>query len=123
MPVFFKRRGYKNVTPEPTSIPVTITGTGNATYCYATINNTKYSAAASGIEVMPGDNITFGVYGYSTTHYGQLSIDGTKKLKVTSKSTQTYVWTVPDGVTEISIAFTYMGSGTRRYGRITVTTS
>lgn len=119
MSVFFTRRG-----PVPArSAAVTITGTGNATYCYATINGVKYSAAASEIEVLPGDIVTFGVYGYSSTYYGEVNIDGTQALKVTARTTQTYEWTVPKGITTISISFSYTSTSTRRNGRITVTTS
>lgn len=106
-----------------TPIPVTITGSGNATYCYATIGGTKYSATASNIEVLPGDIITFGVYGYSATYYGEVAIDGTQMLKVTTRATTTYEWTVPEGVTEITIAMTYTSTSSRRNGRITVTTT
>lgn len=102
---------------------VTITGTGNATYCYATINGTKYNSATSNIEVMPGDVITFGVYGRSSTYYGRVTIDGTQTINVTNQQTQTYSWTVPDGVKTISISMTYTSTSTRRNGRITVTTT
>lgn len=102
---------------------VTITGTGNATYCYATINGTKYSSAASNIEVMPGDVITFGVYGRSSSYYGRVTIDGAQVLNVTNQTTQTYNWTVPDGVKTISIAMSYTSSSSQRNGRITVTTT
>ena len=119
MSVLFTRRGAPPTYPAI----VTITGTGNATYCYATINGTKHSAAASNLEVLPGDVITFGVYGYSSTYYGRVTIDGTQALDVTNKTTQTYEWTVPDGVVAISIAFTYTSSTYSRNGRIAVTTS
>lgn len=105
---------------------VTITGSGNATYCYATINGTKYSGAASNIEVMPGDVITFGVYGYSSTYYGEVAVGqpiASPVLTVTNRTTQTYNWTVPDGVKTISIAMTYTSSTNQRNGRIVVTTS
>lgn len=101
---------------------VTITGTGNAENCYATISGTKYSGSASGIEVLPGDVITFGVVGFSSTTYGRVTIDGTQVLNVTDKSTQTYNWTVPNGAKTINIALEY-GSGATKYGRIVVTTS
>lgn len=114
---------YENGGEVISPAAVTITGTGNATYCYATINGTKYSGAASNIEVMPGDVITFGVYGRSSTYYGRVTIDGTQVLNVTNQTTQTYNWTVPDGVKTISIAMAYTSTSSQRNGRITVTTN
>lgn len=118
MSIFFTKR-YAEVT----TTSVTITGTGNEKYCYATVKDTKYSAAASNIEITPGDTITFGVYGRSSTYYGEVTIDGTQVLNVTDRTTQTYNWTVPDGVKNISIAMTYTRTLTRRNGRIVVTTT
>lgn len=119
--VMFQNGGEYIAPAKPAA--VTITGTGNATYCYATINGTKYNSATSNIEVMPGDVITFGVNGRSSTYYGRITIDGTQALNVTNNTTQTYNWTVPDGVRTISIAMEYNSSTYQRYGRITVTTS
>lgn len=119
MSVFFTRRGE----PHSKAALVTITGTGSATYCYVTINGTKYSSATSNLEVFAGDVITFGVYGYSSTYYGQVQIDGTQSLKVTNRTIQTYSWTVPKKISAISIALSYTSTSTRRNGRITVTTS
>ena len=114
--IMFKRRPLVE-TVKP--VAVTITGTGNATYCCATINGTNYSAATSGIEVMPGDTITFAVRGANSALPGVVSIDGTKVLTATTTLTKTYAWTVPNGVTAISIALAY----SEPRGTITVTTS
>ena len=115
MSVFFRRRGDD---PPVTTIAVTITGTGSSNYCYAIINGTKqYSAGTH--EVKAGDKITFGVYGNSSSSYGSVTIDGTRALKVTDKTTKTHNWTVPVGVKTIKIAMTYRRNG---YGRITVAT-
>ena len=100
----------------------TITGGGNATYCYATINGKKYSADQLEVAVNAGDEIIFGVYGYSATYYGELVIDGVQVLKVTDKTTTTYSWTVPSGVTFIIIDKVYTATSSKRNGRITVTT-
>ena len=54
---------------------------------------------------------------------GEVIIDGTQVVKVIDRTTQTYNWTVPDGVRTISIAVTYMGSLSQRNGRIVVTTT
>ena len=104
-----------------TPVSVTITGSGNETKCYATINGTKqYSAGTH--EVYAGDTITFGVYGSSGGIYsGSVTIDGTQELKVTNGSTQTYDWTVPNGISTIEIAMEY--SPGYQKGTIIVTTA
>ena len=114
MSVFFRRRGE----PPATTIAVTITGAGNASYCYAIINGTKqYSAGTH--EVNAGDTITFGVYGKSSSTYGFVKIDGTQVLKVTSSSTETYDWIVPSGISTIEISMSVRSS----IGAIAVTTA
>ena len=104
-----------------TTISVTLTGTGNRDNCYATIGGTKRYGAGT-YEVEPGDAITFGVYGYSATYYGEVRIDGTQVLSSTARSTKTYDWTVPGGKKKINISMTYTSTSSRRNGRITVTT-
>ena len=118
MSVFFRRRGE----PPATTIAVTITGKGNASYCYAKINGTKqYSAGTH--EVNAGDTITFGVYGNVRDH-GYVEIDGTQVLKATGSATKTYNWTVPDGISTVEIAMNYRSVGSQPiFGRITVTTA
>ena len=113
----------KQIVMPVLSIAVTITGTGNADYCYATINGTKqYSAGTH--EVNTGDTITFGVYGRNDTDYGSVTIDGTEVLRVTGKTTQTYDWTVPGGISTVEIAMVYdTKAGRPNYGAITVTTA
>ena len=106
----------------PTPVSVTITGTGNTTYCYAAIGGTNRYGAGT-YEVMPGDKITFGVYGRSSSYYGRVTIDGQQVLNVTNQSTQTYEWTVPDDISAISMQMTYTSSSYSRNGRIVVTTT
>ena len=99
-----------------TPITVTITGSGNSSYCYATINGTEqYSAGTH--EVYAGDTITFGVGG---NVYGSLTIDGTEVTKVTG-GLKTYDWTVPSGISTIEIAMAY--NTIVQSGKITVTTA
>ena len=99
-------------------VAVTITGTGAANYCYATINGTKqYSAGTH--EVNAGDTITFGVAG-SINEFGWVEIDGTEELLATDFALKTYDWIVPSGISTIEIAMTYRSF---TYGRITVTTA
>lgn len=114
MSVFFRRRGE----PPATSVAVTITGAGNASDCYATINGTKQYEAGTH-EVNAGDTITFGVRGISSRNPGTVTIDGTEVLKVTDGSTQTYEWTVPSGISTIEISMSVKSS----VGAITVTTA
>ena len=105
--------------PPATTIAVTITGTGQSTRCYAIINGTKQYKAGT-YEVNAGDTITFGVYGKSYSTYGFVKIDGTQVLKVKNGTTQTYDWTVPNGISTIKIAMEY--SSNPSHGTITVTT-
>lgn len=84
-------------------ITVTITGSGNRSKCYATINGTnQYNAGTH--EVNAGDTITFGVYGQSEKNYSSVTIDGTQVLKVTNGSVQTYDWKVPSSISAIEIS-------------------
>ena len=105
------------------SVAVTITGKGKANYCYATINGTEqYSAGTH--EVYAGDTITFGVYSAGTQNSGWVVIDGTEVLRAGATTTETYDWTVPNGISTIEIAMLYSTMGGRpTYGRITVTTA
>ena len=115
--VHFKRRPLVSAI-EP--VAVTITGTGHATYAYATINGTTYTAATSDIEVLPGDVITLSVYSLSS-NAGTITIDGTVVASVSNTTTNraTYEWTVPEGITSIEIALRKASV----IGYITVTTS
>lgn len=107
--------------PPATTVTVTITGSGDSQRCYATINGTKQYGAGTH-EVNTGDTITFGVYGINSMFYGWVKIDGTEVLKVTDASTQTYDWTVPNGVSTVEIEM-QVGQRPRNSGMITVTTA
>lgn len=105
-----------------TPIAVTITGTGDSKYCYATINGTKQYTAGTR-EVNAGDTITFGVFG-NRNYSGLVEIDGKRVLRVISGSTETYDWIVPDGISTVEIAMNYRSAGSRpSHGAIDVTTS
>lgn len=103
-------------------VEVTITGTGDTPGCYATINQTTYTSEITGIEVMPGDVIIFGIGGI-LTQPGTLEIDGDVVLSVGDSqygTYETYEWVVPDRITSVSIKLfsdPYFGTGS-----ITVTT-
>lgn len=109
----------------PSPIPVTITGTGSSSNCYATINGTMYSSAASGIEVLPGDVIHFYTARSASSETIKITIDGTV-VKQSSGNTNSisYTWTVPEACKSINIDFSQGGSGGMRvYYNITVTTT
>lgn len=95
------KNGMEIENTGPKAIPVTITGAGSALYCYATINDTKYSDAASNIEVMSGDVITFGVYGNSS--WAGTVIINNETVFSTYNGAKTYNWTIPDGIYSIRI--------------------
>ena len=84
-------------------IPVTITGAGSFTYCYATINGKVYYQPATGIEVMPGDIITLSV---TTNSY--ITIDGVSAGFFILGGN--YDWAVPKRIKEIKINFSHSSS-------------
>lgn len=106
----------------PSSVEVTITGTGDKDDCYATINGTSYTSAATGIEVMPRDVIIFGMGG-SQMNQGVVRIDGNVVFSVGNSeyiTHDTYNWVVPDRIASVSIDL-YTEPGYAG-GSITVTT-
>lgn len=105
---------------DPTIIALTITGTGDSSRGYVTIGGNKYYSATSNIEVIAGDTITFGVYGYSDFYSGKVTIDGSTVITAASDGTKTYAWTVPQGISAVTVAFTKGGMNSYT---ITVTTS
>lgn len=111
------------ILPPQQPVTVTLTGSGNTTYCYALYNSTKYYSNGNTFQVMPGDTITFYVYGRSSSYQGWVKIDGTTVLTVTNQSTQSYAWTVPTGKHSITIAMSYTSTSSQRRGQITVTTA
>lgn len=119
MAVFPSRQIVMPVAPP--KVVVTITGIGNKDYCYATIGGTKCYGSGT-YELEAGDTITFGVYGRSSAFPGHVTIDGTEVLRVTTQGTETYTWTVPNGISTVEIAMTVMQSP-RNSGNITVTTA
>ena len=104
-------------------VEVTITGTGDESYCYATINGTQYTSATTGIKVMSGDVITFGISG-TLTKPGALEIDGDVVLSVGDSpygTYKTYEWVVPDRIASVSINLS--ANVYSWCGNITVTTA
>lgn len=101
------------------TVTLTLSGTGNANYCYVSIGGTKYKSAQT-ITVNKGTTVTFGVYGYSSTYYGEVKVGSAQVLKVTDRTTKTYNWTANSNA---AISMTYTSSSSRRNGRISVTTS
>lgn len=99
-------------------IAVTITGNGAQGQVYATIAGTQYYNATSGLEVMDGDVIVLaaaGGFGGNNT----IVINGNTVASSSSVSKATYNWTVPSGISAITIVL----SGRTVNGSVTVTTS
>lgn len=102
------------------AILVTITGSGTSTDANVTINGVKYYTAQNNIEVKAGDVLDFRYV--SGTTAGYLSIDGTQVIS--GRGTTNYYWTVPTGITAITInLYFYDATYGRHYTQITVTTS
>lgn len=100
-------------------VQVTITGTGDAAYCYVIINNMTITSAASGIGVLSGDVISFAV-GSRWAAPGLLTIDGVKtEGSHSSEALEQIDWVVPFGISNVAIALD-VGNG---FADITVTTS
>ena len=119
--------GY-DISIGPGAIPVTITGSGAATYCQVVINGQTYTSAASGIEVSAGDVITFRVYSAQKSTPGKVTINGEVVASVTGTvdgNGITHEWTVPKGCASISIQL-YIAKGSlnrKLYTTATVTTT
>lgn len=94
---------------------VNISGTGAANYCYAQVNGTKYTSAASNI-TLTSNTIVFEVYGNGSPP-GSVTIDGNTVL-TSDMGNATYSWTVPSNVTEINIVLADKSS----YTTVAVTT-
>ena len=102
-------------------IPMTVTGKGDSTNCYAEIGGTKVTSAGT-YTVLAGDVITFGVYGSAKQH-GTVEIDGTTVLTAKSSSVKTYAWTVPSKINTINVTMKSRGGVAGGYGIITVKTA
>lgn len=89
------------------TVTVTITGSGNVSGCYATINGTKQYEAGTH-EVNAGDTITFGVRG-GDDEASSLVINGTLVLIAPPSQNKTYDLTVPSGVSSIEISMSFGG--------------
>lgn len=122
MNCIFMRRGY----PEGAAggIAVTISGTGDATNCCVQHNNTTYYTSGDTFAVQPGDTIILTVSGRTSIEsWGYIYINNTTVASTNgTQGTLSYTWTVPSGITGISISINYH-SGKAYYGSITVTTS
>ena len=100
-------------------VSITISGTGGG-YANAIINGTTYTSSATGIEVLPGDVITFTVSGGGPASPGTVKIDGNTVFSASGRNVK-YEWAVPDGITNIAITLSY--NSRSGVGSVTVTTS
>lgn len=98
---------YGDVQSAPSVIrmvPVTITGTGHETDCYAMVNGVKYTSETSGIETPTGTIITLGLYAHSGYFIpATVTINGEVVYSVEAVDTVTYDWVVPTNVSGITI--------------------
>lgn len=109
--ILFLRRGNVNAAPE--NILVTIGGNGNASYCYATINKTKYYKSAQDL-VTAGDTILVYVGGLTCS----VIVNGTT---VSTARNASYEYIVPSNISSLGINLSY--SSTSATSKITFTTS
>lgn len=106
--------GWNN--PEKAELPdnatLDVTGAGDASKCYVTINGTKIYSAQSEIVLTRGQTIVFSAtaqYDYSAYIY----VDGVEVARATSLQTATYTLSVPDNIIRCNIQLT-LGSRTTR---------
>lgn len=93
----------------PSVVPVTITGTGDATACYVEISGQKYATTAS-VEVSAGDTISFVVAAIENSGmvmFGIVNLNGTKVFQAESVTPETYSWKIPDEVTAVTINLSF----------------
>ena len=128
MSVFVLKRGP---AVRPAVVAVEITGEG---FFYdeisngatgVTIHGETYTAAAADISVQPGDVIVFHVAGaWQDANRGTLTIDGIVAHTTTEHiTTETYEWSVPEGITQIAINLATRYTIYCYISTITVTTS
>ena len=115
MNCMFLRRRHAGIS----GVAVTVTGTGDASKCYAVIGGITVIAEGE-YTVQAGDVIVFGVYG-ARAFIGTVTINGTTVVRANASKgeTVTYNWTIPDGTSAVAINFQHESG---RY-TITVTTS
>lgn len=79
------QNGGEIISPKKT---VTITGSGDATYAYVTINGTNYTTATT-VEVDTGDEISITVYGNGSSYPGYVTLNGETVLNTSGQYTHT----------------------------------
>lgn len=99
-------------------VTVTITGGGNATSCYVTINGKNYSSAAT-LEVEAGTEILAYAWATSTMYKtsAEIKLNGSVVAKGTRNNAASYTFTPDCSVVDIALSFT------SNIGKITITTS
>lgn len=86
-------------------VAVSITGTGYSTDVYVEANGKSYTSAAS-VTLTEGAQIVLHVRGYNATYPGYITVNGTEVKRVTSNTTTSYTYTIPEGKTAVSINMT-----------------
>ena len=92
---------------------VNISGTGDATNGYATVNGTKYTSEASGI-ILALNTITFGVRKNMGVG-GYVKVNGSEVHSATTGAS-TYTWTVPRDAVQVDIVLVREAYTANYYG-------
>ena len=102
------------------AITVNITGTGNTTYSYVTINGTKYTKSAT-VTIAPGTEISCYAYSSSSLQRSKCKIvlDGVTVSQGTTSYAASYKFVPTTATVNIAIS----GSSTNQASTITITTS
>lgn len=103
-------------------VDVVITGSGvsySTIRASCTIGGVTYSSATTGLEVEPGDVITFTVNAASAAGGTLVKINGEAVISSTGPDGTSYDWTVPNGIRNVDIALSTASDGS--FGMITVT--
>jgi len=85
---------------------LTITGTGDSSVGYVQIGSTKYYSAKSGLSVAAGTQLTFA----GTNWHMYVNVNGQRVYTSEIQTSKSYVWTVPSGIADITIALSVSGS-------------
>ena len=103
-----------------------VSGVANPARSCVTIRGTKYSKVTGQLVVKPGEEVIFLCYGKASDP-GYVVIDEKEVVRADSSApygaSATYTWSVPDGISKVSVSFENKDDTSGSHGRTTVTTS
>lgn len=100
-------------------VAMTISGTGNASGCYVSYNNSTYYTSGSTFSAAAGSTVILHIKGRSGgANASYISIDNTTVVTVATNTPTDYSWTVPNNITGANIVL----QNNYSYAYITVTT-